>query len=32
MDIKLFTEILKDRSFPDYKKLKYKYGESFDEF
>ncbi|MBE6752986.1 MAG: Fic family protein [Ruminococcaceae bacterium] len=32
MDIKLFTAILKDKRFPDYKKLKYKYGENFDAF
>lgn len=24
MDIKVFTEMLKDKHFPDYKKLKYK--------
>lgn len=32
MDIKLFTTILKDKHFPDYKKLKYKYIEDFDVF
>ena len=32
MDIKIFTEILKDKHFPDYKKLKYKYGADFDSF
>lgn len=32
MDIKLFTTILKDKYFPDYKRLKYKYGEDFDSF
>ena len=32
MDIKVFTEMLKDKHFPDYKKLKYKYGADFDSF
>lgn len=32
MDIKLFATILKDKHFPDYKKLKYKYIEDFDVF
>lgn len=32
MDIKLFTEMLRDKHFPDYKKLKYKYGVDFDDF
>ncbi len=32
MDIKVFTEMLKDKHFPDYKKLKYKYGADFDGF
>lgn len=32
MDIKLFTDILNDKHFTDYKKMKYKYGESFQEF
>jgi len=32
MDIKVFTAILKDKHFPDYRKLKYKYGEDFDAF
>ena len=32
MDIKVFTEILKDKHFPYYKKLKYKYGADFDSF
>ena len=32
MDIRLFTEILRDRHFPDYRKLKYKYGADFDDF
>ena len=32
MDIKVFTEMLKDKHFPDYKKLKYKYGTDFDSF
>ena len=32
MDIKVFIEMLRDRHFPDYKKLKYKYGADFDSF
>lgn len=32
MDIKVFTEMLKDKHFPDYKKLKYKYDADFDSF
>ncbi len=32
MDIKLFTEILNDKSFTDYKKMSYKYGAEFDDF
>ena len=32
MDIKVFTEMLKDKHFPDYKKLKYKYGADFNSF
>lgn len=32
MDIKVFTEMLKDKHFTDYKKMKYKYGEAFNEF
>ena len=32
MDIKLFTTILKDKHFPDYKKLKYKYSDDFGVF
>lgn len=32
MDIKLFTQILGDKHFTDYKKMKYKYGKDFDEF
>lgn len=32
MDIKVFTKILKDKSFTDYKKMKYKYGEDFNAF
>ena len=32
MDIQLFTKILKDKSFYDYKKMKYKYAEDFSEF
>ena len=32
MDVKLFTKILKDKSFTDYKKMKYKYGDDFNCF
>lgn len=32
MDIKVFTEMLKDKHFPDYKKLKYKYVADFNSF
>lgn len=32
MDIKLFTQMLGDKHFTDYKKMKYKYGKDFDEF
>ena len=32
MDIKVFTEMLKDKHFPDYKKLKYKYDADFNSF
>ncbi len=32
MDIKIFTKMLKDKCFGDYKKLKYKYPENFNEF
>lgn len=32
MGIKVFTEMLKDKHFPDYKKLKYKYGADFNSF
>ncbi len=32
MDIKLFTEILNDKLFTDYKKMSYKYGAQFDDF
>lgn len=32
MDIKLFTQILNDKHFSDFKKLKYKYGTDFVEF
>ncbi len=32
MDIELFTEILNDKSFTDYKKMSYKYGAQFDDF
>jgi Fic family protein len=32
MDIKLFAEILNDKSFTDYKKVSYKYGAQFNDF
>jgi len=32
MDIKIFTKILSDKAFIDYKKMKYKYGADFDAF
>lgn len=32
MDIKLFTQMLKDKHFSDYKKMKYKYGDDFTDF
>lgn len=32
MDIKLFTEMLKDKHFTDYKKMKYKYSDAFNDF
>ncbi|MEE1049768.1 MAG: Fic family protein, partial [Clostridia bacterium] len=32
MDIKLFTEILNEKSFTDYKKMSYKYGVQFNDF
>ena len=32
MDINIFTQMLKDKHFPDYKKMKYKYSKSFDDF
>ena len=32
MDIELFTEILNDKSFTDYKKMNYKYGAQFNDF
>lgn len=32
MDIKTFTEILKDKHFLDYQKMKYKYIDDFNEF
>lgn len=32
MDIRVFTEMLKDRHFTDYQKMKYKYGEDFHAF
>lgn len=32
MDIKVFTEMLKDKHFSDYKKLKYKHDADFNSF
>lgn len=32
MDIQIFTQILRDKHFPDYKKLRYKYPSDFDAF
>lgn len=32
MDIKIFTKMLKDKHFTDYKKMKYKYGNDFNAF
>jgi len=32
MDIKIFTKILKDKHFTDYRKMKYKYSADFDDF
>lgn len=32
MEIRLFLQMLKDKHFTDYKKMKYKYGEAFEEF
>jgi len=32
MDIKIFTKMLKDKHFTDYRKLKYKYGDDFEVF
>ncbi len=32
MDIKVFTKMLKDKHFTDYKKMKYKYSEDFNAF
>ena len=32
MDVRLFSQILADKAFPDLKKLRYKYPDSFDEF
>lgn len=32
MDIKIFTEMLKDNHFCDCKKMKYKYGDKFNDF
>lgn len=32
MNINIFSKIIKDKHFPNYDKLKYKYGEDFGEF
>lgn len=32
MDIKIFTKMLKDKAFTDYKKMQYKYGSDFKDF
>ncbi len=32
MDIRIFSEMLKDKHFCDYKKMKYKYNDNFDEY
>lgn len=32
MDIKVFSQMLKDKHFTDYNKMKYKYAENFDAF
>lgn len=32
MDIKVFTKMLKDKHFTDYKQMQYKYGEDFNTF
>ena len=32
MDIAVFTAILRDRHFPDYRKLQYKYGDDFNDY
>ena len=32
MDIKVFTKMLKDKHFIDYRQMKYKYGEDFNDF
>lgn len=32
MDIRIFTKMLKDKHYTDYKKLKYKYNEHFEDF
>lgn len=32
MDIKVFTKMLKDKHFTDYRQMKYKYGEDFNAF
>ena len=32
MDIKIFTKMLKDKHFTDYRKLKYKYSDDFSSF
>ena len=32
MDIRIFSKMLKDKHFCDYKKMKYKYNGNFDEY
>ncbi len=32
MDIKIFTQMLNDKSFTNYKKMKYKYSDNFNDF
>lgn len=32
MDIKVFTQMLKDKHFTDYQKMKYKYPDDFPDF
>ena len=32
MELTLFTRMLQDKHFTDYKKMQYKYGKDFEEF